>query len=623
MQLDRMAFPLIFPIFTHPQIPSTQQKIDFNTVLQSYIQLLAGSGGSLFFATYAIANICQRALLATQIVFYRLLHAPTFDPTSSVFKEQIDQLEKQVPILQEEIEQLEQKFWQNHLIGRDMQRLRQLHNDISKPLYRLNRYVSILEQRQHRFPIQDQLDRVRDLFQQLDEQLDDYCLNKGESIVDQFKTAVNVFTHGNVELPKDVCQQLVDTWKALEESMKRLRHHLHTPEAQTVCSKISDLREMMLGLEKQAGVETSPTNFERPLKLRNIGNSCYLDSVLQAMLCIEGLRDQFREPLVRDPAKPDEHPKKIAIQQELLQFIDSQPQNRNGDKGLTQMEFILLLLGGPSLVRLREAIFKSGLHYEFSMPNLTRQLDAASVVELFVDGFLPNCKFKWQQHSSAPVFPGFEFEGPVDKQTVLQVPLRSLARFHKLDKLVQTVLGLHVEREKDPTYQRTFDPKDGKVIKGKERQAATVAAAAATKVDEFHSSYKLTELSPVMVIHFKRFLNQIQTGQTTQSARLVKDTRPVILPQDGILDLTDYYEAPEDGPQQARYKIKSMVIHSGGLHGGHYIALVEINGKYYQCDDLDPKGYREITKRQFVSHKDPYMLFLERLPDEEEAPPKA
>ena len=91
------------------------------------------------------------------------------------------------------------------------------------------------------------------------------------------------------------------------------------------------------------------------------------------------------------------------------------------------------------------------------------------------------------------------------------------------------------------------------------------------------------------------------------------------MPKDGIVDLTRYYDAPQGAQKQGRYKIKSYVVHRGSLDGGHYVSYVEINGKYYYCDDTGTgpgrNVYKEISKDDFLDRKDAYLVVLERLPD--------
>ncbi len=603
------------PVSEHLPQASPGVRINFNYYIQPFVDLLSAGSLSFILITAALVEYCQRAVSATQEIFHRITHAPAFRPTHPSFKKLIDQLEDQIIFLQERVTQLEQNFWQTHLISQDMKEMKQLHSEIFQSLRQLNSYVSVLEQRRHPFPIQPQLISVRDGFQDLNDQMNQFCLLHGDKVIEQLQKAFDLFIKPGIDLPKDIHQQLSQAWTDFDEVFNR--HLSGYTQAKPFRSKITELRAQAQVLKKTPNQEIQKTDRAEPLKLSNIGNSCYLDSVLQCLFCIDQIREKFNEPIERDPHNLEVYQKKLIIQHEILKFIEAQRQSRENGKSMTQMEFILFLLGGPSLGDLREAIFKSEFHPELTIANgLTDQHDAAYIIELCIEYFLSDlCQFKIRQHATTGAFPGLEFlaggkEGKDETLSILQVPLRSQKRYQKLNNLIHTLLGKHKEREPKIDDQRKFDPTDGEIVVGQENEAASVINAAPVKVEEYEQWYRMSQLPPVMVMQFKRF-----TGA------LKKDNRPVELPEDGILDLTRYYDPPEDAdlPKQGRYKIKGMVRHSGAsLRVGHYVADVEINGKYFHCNDLDPKSYREVTKKDFLSHRDPYLLFLERLPDEEE-----
>jgi hypothetical protein len=597
-------------------------RINFSYCIQPFVQLIQATKFILIVASLAVTQYCQRVILVIQGIFYRLVTPPAFDPTSSSFKRQIDKLDHQIISLDQRVQQLDQRFWQAYLLSSDMKKMKKLHREISGALSELNDYVSTLEQRQHLIKNQpvsmDNLIRVRDAYCNLDENMSQFCLRQGEAIIEEIQQKVfNLFIKSGVELPKDIHQQVLQIWEDFSEVFGS---HLskHPDQAKNIYAKMASMRTQVQILNKKPIEEGLRANMAEPLKLRNIGNSCYLDSVLQCLFCIDQIQEKLNKPIEHDSNHLDEYQKKLAIQHELLQFIEAQKRSRETRKTRTQMEFILFLLNGPSPDRLRKAIFKSGFHPELKLSNgLTAQHDAAYVMELLIGCFLADiCQFKWREHASTPAFPGLEFlsggkEGKDETVSMLQVSLQNKPQ-QKLSLLVHALLGKHIERENNVDNQRQFDPQDGEMIVGKEQEAESVIDASPAKVDQYDHWYRINKLPPVMVIQFKRFTDA-----------LIKDRRPVELPPTGILDLTRYYDAPEGESKQGRYKIKGMVRHidhGGSLEEGHYVAEVEINGKYFHCNDMDAKSYKEVTKKAFLSHKDAYLLFLERLSEEEQAP---
>lgn len=626
MQLQKVAIqpgsPISQPLLAaHGNSANQQKSIDFHYFLQSFIHLL--NGGLIdFFASMTVVNYCQRVISAAKVVFSRIIFSPPFDATSPAFAKMLDRYEDQAPLFQERIDQLAQKFWQNHQISRDIKDLKELHRELSKITRQLNEYSEILELRKNPFPIQDRLYEVRDTYQALDDKLKDFLLEKGDDIVSQFQQVIMHFRKGAKYLPKDIQQQLICTWIDLEEVIKNgLQDRMKLLKARSIRTHADYVKNLCRFLNKKTQVGKNTHNNKAaigkagPIELSNIGNSCYLDSVVQAFLVIPEIRKELMKTPVRGPKQSDkDYQNQLVLRQSLLQLIENpgeqmqvQKQNDQQDKDLTQMEFILSLFEGPTNERLRDVIFNKHLHPALDKSGLMKQQDAANIVEVLIDQLLSNCKFKWRGHATTTAFPGLEFlHGKEDESvSLLSVPLRKNPANQKLDVLVRAFLGKHPEREKNPDYQRRFDPKDGIVIPGKEDEAKTVKNEPPKKVDEYYEWYKITEAPKVLVVQFKRFTNG-----------LGKDNRPAILPEDGILDFTKYCEL-KPGETNVRYKIKSMVRHLGNnLASGHYVAesYNESDGKYYHSDDLGPQLVKQISKKEFFSHKDAYILILERLP---------
>lgn len=320
-------------------------------------------------------------------------------------------------------------------------------------------------------------------------------------------------------------------------------------------------------------VPSTPTE---PLKLSNIGSSCYLDSVLQALLCTDSIVEQLRQPLVKGNRSDAEFKKVTAIHKELLKLIDSTP---------IDIE--------ETLKSLRKAIFDSGLHAELKV-KIREEKDAAAAMELVLGEFLYPQKLVLQEHLTTEQFKELEFRGLNQDLMTLQISFPEAS-----DKKIEQLLNLiHINLRKNRINDagREFDPK----------RAVKPQNGDPKKVPSYVQHHRLANLPPFMVLHFKRFNSTID-GKTTKSEENVK------LPKEGLIDLANYYDSPEGKATQAKYKIKSYVVHSGGLHGGHYVTYVEKNGKYFLCNDLNANCYQEITKEEFFSNTQAYLIVLEKV----------
>lgn len=123
-----------------------------------------------------------------------------------------------------------------------------------------------------------------------------------------------------------------------------------------------------------------------------------------------------------------------------------------------------------------------------------------------------------------------------------------------------------------------------------------------------------------LVIHLKRF--------SFFNKQPIKLNNDVNLPTDGILYLTHNsavtaQQYPEEKGLKGKYRIKSYIVHEGENIGeGHYKTNLEHENKYYECDDDDLKeAPKEISKKDFLSQTDAYLIVLEKISIKEQNAP--
>lgn len=596
--------PTVAPPEASTNIPA-HKKLNIIHYLDPFISLLVKIRTAIVIRTLVAVHYTARMVTVAQVIFHRLVHQPPFNPNDKAFKDIIGKFGEAFPALQDRVRHLNDRFVQKHEITRDLKELHELSTVVAKNLEKLDYFTQAFGNRVHPLPIQEEIAKIRHLYLNLDQQITLCLATQAEEIMDELHKIVQKFINSGVMLPDEINQQLISTWTYWEEiltpRLSQLTLKKETSEKlDRLSAQVKALREAIPG---------QPVGLVGPLGLTNYKNSCYMNSVLQALLCIDKIRQQFSRLI---PRESENYGKKVLIQEEVIRLMEGKGLMPESDK-FTQMELLLFLLKGPSIDRLRKAIFESGLHYEFDMEHLYDPFDAANMMEFFIAHFLPNCRFKCQPRRECPEdFPGIDFRFPVDPLNTLQVELRKQEQYQSLEWLVRCVLQKHWEQEPDPELQFTYNPKAENAVVVDAEKAATGRENPPKKVDKYVQSYQMMEAPPVLVLHFKR-LFQDQTGTLT------KLDLPVILPEDGIIDLTHFYDAPEGGPKKARYKIKSYIIHndSGNPAEGHYVANVEVEGKYYHCDDaLIRRPYYEISREAFYQRKDAYLMVLERLPDD-------
>lgn len=632
--------------FFHPTpTPFRFLSIDVDQYLAPFVDLLSRGINALFLRSIKVISISHDIFSAGQVVIDRLILAPPFDPTSHSFKTEIQKLAAKEALLQNRIKQLDLRFCKDYQIIEDMAELKQLYQEVYESFVQLDSYVKQLKGRSRRFSVQNELERVRNIYEALNEQVEDYHKANLKKIVVKFNETVSLFVRKGAPLSDEIKKDLIQTYHHFREIYDRfLSNHYSISGAEygDIVNSMEAFIADKFSFSPECKGLIASSSFTEPLKLQNIGNSCYLDSALQSILCIDSLREKLtkipekeelklpsqcsaNEQKRRKEEAQKSHRNRLAIQREISLFIENQKETRI-NKPLSQMELVLYLLSedhAPSLYRLRRAIFSSQFHAELNDSRNSRELsnqhDAAYIVELLIDHLIPDCKFKWQTYHTTEILPGLKFanggkEGREETLSVLQLSWHKISS--KIKKNSVPTLGdlakITLGKRRHKT-ERTFNPKeDGKVIPGKEIEAAKVIDASETKAEEFIEWHEITQLPPVLAVQIKRFNYSMLTGESTKEKGFVE------LPKDGILDLSDYYTPSPGEPKNARYRIKSMVRHIGGsLEYGHYVASVEIGGKYYHCDDMSSKCYEEIDGDQFFETNDPYLIFLERIPDDE------
>lgn len=593
----------------------------FARAIQPFIGLMARVGERAVFASLVAQELTYQMLSAIHLVFYRLIFAPPFNPYSRSFKEvTLANFEQRVPLLKQQIALLDQKFQLLPMISKDMKDLAQLTDEIKETRTKLSSFLTILQTRQIHVEVEKDIQCVFDLYQDLNKQLDAYYKNEGFNILKKYQTVLDTFKRGgSFEILPEIRKELISTWKSLSASMNC---HLSALD-KTALDLLGYLKKQLKRIKTQS-------NENHPLRLKNIGNSCYLDSVLQAFACVDSVCKELKRHIPWEPDKchptkkftelsaaeqkmhREEYEHKREIQKAIIQFLEMQKKNRkNGSSQkhpLSAMQYFLSLREGPSLHTLRYAIFNSKLNFDLSdMSQLKNQQDAGAVAELLLDCFLKTCHYKWQKTITSDAFPGIEVECQTEEMTMLQIPINGIKEDEsdedsddesdsidsfKIETLIRNTMK---EETDDPNNAFAFDPKKQKtkvidLVEGPKSQELP-----AQMVPKYTNTFKFKELPPVLTLQFKRF----KANPVTQMLEKIDD--PVILPDDGIIDLSAH------GLDDSKYKLKSLVVHHGGLGGGHYDCLVEIEGKYFQTDDNDSNFYEEISEEKFFGTTKAYM----------------
>jgi len=390
-----------------------------------------------------------------------------------------------------------------------------------------------------------------------------------------------------------------------------------------------------------------------PKGLPNDGNTCFMASALQAMMCCLSFVRQVEEsgpgePELIGPEKKPAIPGAINILKEIdgqppFSFLNSFLETIMGDTSELSSDQVTLPPGSDTWTRveietyrmqkkahaeihkyllnmirsvygqskgvessdldsvdlsigaLRKAMACSGvwadMNYMEKKSAFTRQHDAANVVEMLTDLFMKNDSCKLSRYSTPIGHEHLRFRKD-ETQRVLQAFLPESGKSCQLGSLVDRVFKDEEENEPRNFYPgEAVEPTDESII---------------TKC-KYTAKLRLGNLPAVIPIHIKRFKYNKNTNSSS------KNEMDVELPENGGIDLSPYYEGPNK--EQASYRIKSIVIQEnsdGDLEYGHYYSYVEMGGIWYECND---GSITKISREEALGRKDAYMVILERVND--------
>ena len=599
-----------------------QRKIAFFRFVDPFVRLLESGGTASLDAFIFAVDFALDFAYAIFDVFSRIILPPPFNPESSAFVEKVRNFETRAGNLNSRMLDLPLKL-DNDLLSKDphhmmhdLKSLTTMKNEIEKNLDEIQGILSVMKSYKHDpLPIEEDLKRIKKSYRALQDDYQKFFKEKGRMIISRFREVVDSLSPQGIKVKDEVRKQLFENWTTLQGAFPADSRHEELLE---------DVQFQINALDRTIAPEDL-IPLQAPLKLRNSGGtSCYIDSIIQAFAGIKLIFEELIQPLTLEFKDEDdetirqekraEYHKKLMVQNALKEVLSGQPLKQEKNYSLMESLFFFLPKDSPNEC-LRKAIFKSGLPGEFKQAVIHQQLDAASIAEFLIEQFLPKFKYQIQQYASTVNYPGIEFVSPQAANPpngILQIPLikdgEADNEFDKSEQTVEHLIHLYMDKHINHS-ERRFNPNKRRRVVNKEE--ASKAPRDKTTVSEFYEWYRFTTMPSIMTMQFKRFLNVQKPDHTAVQEKI---DRPVFLPKDGRVDLSKFYDPPKGESKDAIYDIKSIVVHQGSsIGGGHYVTYTKIEGKYFFCNDTDSACYKEITKEEFISVTDAYLVVLEKV----------
>lgn len=309
----------------------------------------------------------------------------------------------------------------------------------------------------------------------------------------------------------------------------------------------------------------------QPPGIRNLGNSCYMNSAIQLLAytppVVDGLREQVTNAAM--------NPANLQIKEAFLTLQRTITATKKPSSSATAVE----------AKNFRTALFGAHLP-EFPQENISKQQDAASLLGVLLEDFTYNVRVKRTSAAAGAVKKvSTEREGCFFSDTLPPAG-------ETLENMIQSQFS-----RKTIQADCRFSLEDGGEI----------------AVNEFTQKKQIVAPPPFLLLHIKRFTHSpkgnIWKKNNCPTTFKAVNGMPMKLTDKGgdTIDLSPCRQrAGSDERPPIAYQVTGFIIHHGEeMNSGHYSACIKSAGNWYHCDDkkvssLTPKALEALQKQTYL-----------------------
>eukprot|EP00347_Sterkiella_histriomuscorum_P015390 403357200 len=430
----------------------------------------------------------------------------------------------------------------------------------------------------------------------------------GSELKKSFTSANKSPTNNNTfKSTEDRPQENFSVANKTESTQSTSSFNSHKPDGQTAQPKQSP--KNMQQIQSQQVVKISNNRQFIVLGLKNIGNTCYMNSILQCLFASLPLSDYFLNGVFRKDYENQVRP--INIGRDFFYLLNA-IQNATQGQGVAVPQDLKLSISKKSSQFRSSGQQDAQEFLRCFLDQLNEELNRVTIKPPYKEENFDNLSVQEQSEGWWRYYKSREssiiqdiFEGQLHIRTKCQL---CGYESHKFDNFMDISVPVPQVSDQSSRGQSVqLDQCLQQFIKEEDMEKCGYKCNHCKKEDNFKNQMTISRFPKILVLHLKRFQYNMSWKQ--------KLNTKIDIPK--IIDMSPFapYSNEAYSSRKNVYSIFGICHHFGSLSSGHYTAEIKTpNGRWFNCND---SIVEQIATPNFDASESAYLLFYQLIETEE------